>query len=176
VSFSVGDVAAWTPEPDVDVLVSNAVLQWVPTHRALLRSWAATLPVGGWLAFQVPGNFGEPAHVLLRELAVRWGVAEVLRHDDAVDPPSSYATLLLDAGLAVDAWETTYLHVLAGPDPVLEWLRGTGLRPVLAALSDADGAAFCAELAPLLRSAYPAGEHGTPFPFRRIFVVASRPA
>ncbi len=72
------------------------------------------------------------------------------------------------------SWETTYLHVLSGADPVLEWLRGTGLRPVLAALSAADGDRFCAELAAALRAAYPRGAHGTPFPFRRIFAVGHR--
>ena len=78
-------------------------------------------------------------------------------------------------GLRADVWETTYVHVLDGDDPVLEWVRGTGLRPVLAALSAADGAAFEAEYAAELRRAYPRGEHGTLFPFRRIFAVGERP-
>jgi trans-aconitate 2-methyltransferase len=100
----------------------------------------------------------------------------VLRHHDVVGSPSSYAELLLGAGLQVDAWETTYVHVLPGADPVLEWLRGTGLRPVLGALSDEDGARFCASLAEALRTAYPPGPHGTLFPFRRIFAVAHKAA
>ena len=178
VSFSVGDVTSWTMPADADVIVSNAVLQWVPDHQDLLAAWAAALPAGGWLAFQVPGNFAEPAHAAMRALAgsARWSaqLQGVLRHHDAVSEPSSYARLLLDAGLEVDVWETTYLHVLAGADPVLEWLRGTGLRPVLAALSAADGAEFSAALAAQLRAAYPPGEHGTLFPFRRIFAVAYR--
>ncbi len=179
VSFSIGDVTTWTPTDGVDVIVSNAVLQWVPTHRALLASWASSLPAGGWLAIQLPGNFAEPAHALLRSLASspRWAgpLRDVLRHDDAVDSPASYANLLLDAGLQVDAWESTYVHVLRGADPVLEWLRGTGLRPVLAALPTDDAAEFSAALAVRLRSAYPPGEHGTLFPFRRVFAVAHRP-
>jgi trans-aconitate 2-methyltransferase len=112
----------------------------------------------------------------MREQADRWGLAHVLRHHDAVGSPQSYAEILLDAGLRADAWETTYLHVLAGDDPVLEWLRGTGLRPVLGALSDADADRFCAELAPALRASYPPGSHGTPFEFRRIFAVGHRAA
>ncbi|HEY2271808.1 MAG TPA: trans-aconitate 2-methyltransferase [Jatrophihabitantaceae bacterium] len=176
VRFSLGDVTSWAG--DADVIVSNAALQWVPSHRELLSRWAGSLPAEGWLAFQVPGNFDEPAHALMRSLASspRWAsqLAGVLRHHDAVGSPESYATLLLEAGLRVDVWETTYLHVLSGPDPVLQWLRGTGLRPVLAALSDEDGAAFSAELAVELRTAYPAAEHGTLFPFRRVFAVASR--
>lgn len=178
VSFSVGDVTSWTMPADADVIISNAVLQWVPDHQDLIAAWAAALPSGGWLGFQVPGNFAEPAHATMRELAgsARWAtsLSGVLRHHDAVSEPSSYAQLLLDAGLEVDVWETTYLHVLPGADPVLEWLRGTGLRPVLAALSPTDGAEFSAELASRLREAYPPGEHGTLFPFRRIFAVAHR--
>jgi trans-aconitate 2-methyltransferase len=178
VRFSLGDVRSWTPAPDVDVILSNATLQWVPNHAELLSRWAAALPDDGWLAFQVPGNFDAPAHTLLRELATsaRWSssVGDVLRHHDMVDTPSGYANLLLDAGLEVDAWETTYTHVLAGENAVLEWLRGTGLRPVLAALSPADGEEFSAALAAELRLAYPAGTHGTLFPFRRVFAVGRR--
>jgi trans-aconitate 2-methyltransferase len=174
VSVTLGDVAHWRPEPDVDVIISNATLQWVPGHDALIADWAKQLPSGGWLALQVPGNFDAPAHTLLREQAQRWGIGHVLRHADAVGTPASYAGLLLDAGLHADVWETTYLHVLPGDDPVLDWLRGTGLRPVLGALSEADAARFGAELGTALRGAYPPGPHGTLFPFRRIFAVGHR--
>jgi trans-aconitate 2-methyltransferase len=172
-SFRVGTVEEWTPPPDLDVLISNATLQWVPTHRDLLRGWATALPDGAWLAFQVPGNFDAPSHALLRELAREWGIEGALR-SDATSSPDTYARLLLAAGLTVDAWETTYLHVLPGADPVLEWLRGTGLRPVLAALPADQVADFSVEFAARLRTAYPAGPHGTLFPFRRIFAVAHR--
>jgi trans-aconitate 2-methyltransferase len=179
VSFRVADITTETLPADADVVVSNAVLQWVPSHRELLQGWAARLPPGGWLAFQVPANFGAPGHTLMRELASspRWeqALAGVLRHHDAVSEPSDYATLLLDAGLRVDVWETTYLHLLAGPDPVLEWLRGTGLRPVLGALSPEDAVEFEAAFATLLRGAYPASAHGTLMPYRRIFAVGHRP-
>jgi trans-aconitate 2-methyltransferase len=189
VAFRVEDAAAWTMPGDADVVISNATLQWVPGHQELLRGWAASLPADGWLAFQVPGNFGAPSHTLMRSLAAspRWAplVGDVLRHHDAVGTPSDYARLLLDAGLAAQAWETTYLHVLAGRDPVLDWVRGTGLRPVLAALADQRGPdpgderpaveVFEAEYAAELRAAYPPTDHGTLFPFRRIFAVAHKP-
>jgi trans-aconitate 2-methyltransferase len=174
ISVTLGDVADWDSGGSVDVVVSNATLQWVPEHEKLLARWATAVPDGGWLAFQVPGNFDAPAHTVLRSLAARWGVEHVLRHHDAVGSPASYATLLLDAGLQVDAWETTYMHVLPGQDPVLEWLRGTGLRPVLSVLSDSDAAQFCAELADALRASYPPGAHGTLFAFRRIFAVGHK--
>src|SRR5262249_24187028 len=150
-------------------------LQWVPGHEELLARWAADLAADGWLAIQVPGNFGAPAHTMLRSVAARWGVEHALRHHDVVQSPEGYAALLLDAGLEVDAWETTYVHVLPGRDPVLEWLRGTGLRPVLGVLSESDAARFCQELAEALRAAYPHGPHGTLLPFRRVFAVGHHP-
>jgi trans-aconitate 2-methyltransferase len=82
--------------------------------------------------------------------------------------------VLLDAGLVADAWETTYLHALQGQDPVLEWMRGTGLRPLLAALPPHDADKFASQFAARLREAYPPGPHGTQFPFRRIFAVGHR--
>jgi trans-aconitate 2-methyltransferase len=176
-SFRVADAATWEPAADTDVIVSNATLQWVPDHRAVVRRWAAALAPTGWLAFQVPGNFDSPSHTLMRSLAesARWrdALAGVLRHD-AVGTPEAYAELLLGAGLRADVWETTYLHLLTGDDPVLEWVRGTGLRPVLAALPAADHAAFETEYAAELRRAYPRTEHGTLFAFRRIFAVGQR--
>jgi trans-aconitate 2-methyltransferase len=179
VSFRVADVTAWTMPPDADVVLSNALLQWVPGHLDLLSRWAVDLPAGGWLALQVPGNFEAPSHVLMRELAEsqRWAprLSGVLRHGDAVSAPADYARSLLDLGLAADVWETTYLHLLTGADPVLNWVRGTGLRPVLSALDDTDAAEFTAEYAALLRAAYPAGGQGTMFAFRRVFAVGHRP-
>lgn len=177
-SFGVADVADWRMPADADVIVSNATLQWVPGHQDLLRRWASSLPPGGWLAFQVPANFSSPSHTLMRRLAEspRWAsaLAGVLDHHDSVDPPERYAELLLDTDLDVDVWQTNYVHILPGADPVLEWVRGTGLRPVLAAL-DADAAAeFEREYAAELRHAYPPGPHGTLFPFLRTFAVAHR--
>jgi trans-aconitate 2-methyltransferase len=96
-------------------------------------------------------------------------------HHDAVPDPGAYARLFIEAGLAVDVWETTYLHVLSGEDPVLAWVRGTALRPVLAVLGADDAIEFEHEYARMLREAYPPSPNGTLFPFRRIFAVASRP-
>ena len=181
INAHVGDVAAWAPEPDTDVVVTNAVLQWVPGHAELLRKWAGQLPSHAWLAMQVPGNFAAPSHVLLRQLAGgpawRSSLADVvLREEDAVNAPSEYAELLADAGCEVDAWETTYVQRLSGEDPVLTWLTGTALRPIRAALADEDWERYVAELTPMLRKAYPTRPDGTTrFEFRRVFVVAVMP-
>ena len=172
------DVVDWVPAPDTDVVITNAVLHWVPTHPDLLPGWLAALPSGAWFAMQVPGSFGAPSHVLVRELAAepRWAGRIDLPAEGSVLAPAGYADLLAGTGARTDVWETTYLHRLTGSDPVLEWISSTALRPVRDAL-DPDGyAAFRAELAPRLRTAYPARPDGsTWFPFRRIFAVARTP-
>ncbi|HET7328434.1 MAG TPA: trans-aconitate 2-methyltransferase [Nocardioidaceae bacterium] len=172
--FEVADLRTWQPAAPVDVLVSNATLQWVPGHLDLLRRLVSWLSPGGWLAVQVPGNFDEPSHVLLRELAADPRFAP---HTAALTFPGSHgpATYLREVrtlGLAVDAWETTYLHVLPGPDPVLRWVSGTGARPVLQALPDELRARFEHEYAAALRQAYPDEDGQVILPFRRVFFVA----
>lgn len=178
VSFAVGD-AGDVDAAGLDVLVSNAALQWVPEHRELLVRWARELNPGGWIAFQVPAMHNAPSHSLLRYIAraPRWRakLQTVPHAADTVDSPAAYVELLTGAGLRVDAWQTEYLHVLQGEDPVLEWVRGTSLRPAIAALSERDAEAFTYEYGLLLRDAYPARPFGTVFPFRRTFVVARKP-
>jgi trans-aconitate 2-methyltransferase len=175
-SFALADLRSWQPDEPVDVLVSNATLQWVPGHRDLLPRLLSAVRPGGWLAFQVPGNFGEPSHRLLHELAAdpRFAAAtrDVLRPSSA--EPTDYLSDLSALGCTVDVWETTYLHVLTGPDPVFRWISGTGARPVLQALGQSQRAEFETEYRARLATAYPAETHGTVLPFRRIFAVAHR--
>lgn len=181
-SFSLGAIEDWTPGPTDDVVVTNAALQWVPSHVSLLPRWLDAMPSGAWFAMQVPGNFGSPSHALMRSIAADgpWAAAldGVLRADPVLDPPG-YLGVLLDAGFDARAWETTYAQLLPGPDPVLAWVRGTGLRPALQALDAADpsGAltsAYTSRYAAALRTAYPEGAHGTVYPFRRVFAVGRK--
>lgn len=170
------DVGAWAPEQPLDVVVSNAALQWVPGHRALLGELVDLLAVDGWLAFQVPGNAEAPSHRALRHVAAQQPFAEHTHgiRRLAVADPADYLADLAGLGCAVDAWETTYLHVLPGPDPVLRWLEGTGARPYLEALPAELRPAFTEAVRERLAEAYPGRPWGTVLPFRRIFVVARR--
>jgi trans-aconitate 2-methyltransferase len=177
VTFTVADVRDWEPAEPVDVLVSNATLQWVPGHLDLLPRLVETVRPGGWLAFQVPANSADPSHTAMTEVATsnRWAAAFEGRDRarSAVAEPQTYLEVLADLGCAVDVWETTYLHVLAGDDAVVRWTSGTGLRPYLQALSSADDReAFLAEYRALVGRAYPQRPWGTVLPFRRVFVVA----
>ncbi|MGW1174299.1 methyltransferase domain-containing protein [Kitasatospora sp. NPDC002543] len=178
-SYLLADARDYDPAPArPDLIVSNATLQWVDGHLALLPRWADALEPGGVLAFQVPGNFDAPSHTLLADLrrSARWRDALGEKAVRAgVHPPERYLDALAAAGCLPDVWETTYLTPLPGSDPVLEWVKGTALRPVLTRLADpADRAAFLAEYGRLLREAYPAGPGGTVFPFRRIFAVGTK--
>ena len=173
--FRLADIRTWQPEQPVDVIISNAVLQWIPGHQDLLASWAGWLAPGGWLAFQLPGNFDQPSHTIVRELASapRWKpLLDGAQLNRQAGDPADYLALLAGAGCEVDAWETTYLHVLQGEDAVVDWYRGSGLRPVLAALPPALAEEFLAEYRNRIRVAYPAAPYGTVLPFRRVFVVA----
>jgi trans-aconitate 2-methyltransferase len=177
-TFTAGRIEDWRPDRPVDVLVSNAALHWVPDHRSHLPRLVEMLASGGWLAIQLPGNGDAPSHRLLTDLrrSPRWKDlldAGLERWPDVAEP-ADYARQLVGLGCRVDAWETTYVHVLTGPDPVLDWTRGTALRPVLAQLTAADAADFEAAYGAALRSAYPADSYGTVVPFRRVFFVAQR--
>jgi trans-aconitate 2-methyltransferase len=175
IDFEVADLRAWAEASgSVDVLVSNATLQWVPGHLDLLPQLVDRVSPGGWLAFQVPGNFDEPSHTIRNALAAEPAYADHTR--DVAVPSSHDPVVYLDAltalGCQVDAWETTYLHVLTGPDPVFTWVSGTGARPTLQALPEGLRGEFEAEFKRRLAEAYPERDGRVVLPFRRIFVVA----
>lgn len=179
VDFTVGDLHDWRPAADVDVVLANAVLQWVPGHERLLTRWVRELPAGAWLAVQVPGNFDAPSHRTLRAVAGQgpWRAALLpLLREAPVRDAVGYADLLTGLGCAVDAWETTYVHLLPAPadadHPVLSWMEGTALRPVRAALDATDWTRLRAELGNRLAEVYPVRHGLVYFPFRRIFFVA----
>ncbi|QDP96370.1 methyltransferase domain-containing protein [Microlunatus elymi] len=163
-------------QPAPDVIVSNATLQWVDDHRAVLPGLVDVLAPGGWLAFQVPGNQNEPSHTLLHELGSdpRFAAATGGIDRRVMPPAAAYLDDLTGLGCTVDAWETTYLHLLTGEDAVFEWISGTGARPYLQALSEVQRPVFVAEYQQRLRQAYPSRPYGTVLPFRRIFAVARK--
>jgi len=177
-SWVEADIAQWTPTAPFDVLFSNAALQWLADHALLLPRLFEQVAPGGMLAVQMPRNFGAPSHVLLREVAATGPWSERLQpllSAEPVGPPAWYYDLLAPGAASLDIWETEYLQVLEGEDPVLAWTRGTALRPVQAALHAEELAAFEAEYKERLRTAYPKRSDGrTLFPFRRLFIVACR--
>ncbi|MDZ4735679.1 MAG: methyltransferase domain-containing protein [Rhodospirillaceae bacterium] len=178
VRFVEADVAAWSSDAPVDLLFSNAALQWLDHHSTLMPRLFAQVPPGGVFAVQMPGNFDAPSHRTLAALAQsdRWRVqtGDLVR-SNPVAMPTAYLDFLGSNVASFDGWETTDYLLLDGSDPVLEWMKGTALRPYLSALPPSDAARFMAELARLLADAYPTRADGrTVFPFRRIYFIATR--
>lgn len=172
------DAALWRPEDRVDLIYSNAALQWVADHAQLVKD---LLDHCRTLAVQTPNNFASPSQQLILELAREspWRDRLAgLQFGENVLRPVDYHDIVTAAGAAIDLWETTYYQQLSGTDPVLDWLRGTTLLRVHAVLGGAGSEAthaFERALAERLRAAYPPGADGlTLFPFRRLFFVATR--
>lgn len=172
------DIASFEPDTSVDLIFSNAALHWVPDHATLFPNMISWLKPGGVLAVQMPNNFDAPSHEV-RATVARSGpwasrFGGMTEQPTALNP-ADYYTYLSPVAAHVDIWETTYLHVFNGEDPVAEWTRSTALRPYLAALeNDEERAAFFEAYALRLRGAYPPCPDGkTLFPFRRLFVVAT---
>jgi trans-aconitate 2-methyltransferase len=176
--FIQDDLAEWSPETPVDLMVSNAAMQWVSDHNGLLARLAEMLAAGGTLAVQMPNRFQTATQQVIEETVTdkRW--ASVLQgvglHRESVKPLVWYVHRLHDLGFTVNAWETTYFHVLTGENPVLDWLKGTALRPLLKRLEPQATTEFLGALGGRLRVAYPARGDTTVFPMPRLFFVATR--
>ncbi|MBF0268289.1 MAG: methyltransferase domain-containing protein [Alphaproteobacteria bacterium] len=175
------DLSIWRPSQPADVIFSNALFHWIKNHRQVFAGLFESLSPGGVLAIQMPRNQQEPSHTVTSQVAGSGPWRERLAPlADLFEiwPPDFYHDLLRGQGAAhIDIWESVYQQALVGPDPVLEWIKGTALRPYLAALSDAPDlqAGFLKEVGLRLRDAYPMGQDGvTLLPFRRLFIVAAR--
>lgn len=176
ITWQQADLAAWRPLRPADLIYSNAALHWLTGHERLFPALLAGLAPGGVLAVQMPRNFGAPSHTLISE-AARGGpwrqTLEPLLRPAPVADPAFYYDVLTPSAAALDIWETEYLQVLEGADPVKEWTKGTWLKPLLDALVEPERGRFEARYAELVARAYPPRTDGrTLFPFRRLFIVA----
>lgn len=174
-----GDLATWRPEVAPDVIYANASLHWIEPHDALLVRLVSDLAPGGCLAVQMPRSHGQPSHELMRAVLADndLGTPELRGLMDRCPVASAlhYHALLAPHARALDVWETEYVHELEGDDPILDWVKGTGLRPILEGLDDREQTVFLTDYRERLGAAYPRAANGrTPFPFKRLFVVAFR--
>lgn len=183
VEWGEADIHTWQPAQPPDLIYSNATLQWLDGHATLFPRLLESLASGGCLAVQMPLSWGMPSHRLMRETLADGGEngqplgTETLRLSVArkwVLDAEEYYDLLVGQSASLDIWETEYWQVLAGDDPVLEWVKGTGLRPILNSLEGQERQTFVAEYAQRLREIYPDKSDGrTLYPFRRLFLVAT---
>jgi trans-aconitate 2-methyltransferase len=177
------DIGQWKPEPPPDLIYSNAALHWLENHAELFPRLAGYLKPGGCLAVQMPLSWSLPSHRLMRETLANGGPggapigSDSLRKSTGrkwVEDPEFYYDLLAGSARGLDIWTTEYLQLLDGEGAVLEWVKGTGLRPVLNGLESGELAAFLAEYSRRLRLAYPRRPDGrTLYPFARLFIVAT---
>lgn len=180
IDWRLGDLADWRPEVPADLIFANASLQWVPDHAALFPRLIQALAPGGVIAVQMPMAHESLQHALMREVAAQGPWAGDLAGLGTIGPllsAEAYYDLLARHCAGLDIWSTRYLHVLGGIDPVLEWMKGTALRPYLSALQDdlAKREAFLSALGARLAEAFPARPDGaTLLPFARLFLVARR--
>ena len=177
--FVRADLAAWRPEAAPDLIFANAVLQWLPDHAALMPRLAGLLAPRGYLAVQVPDNLDEPSHRLMREVAgeapFTGALAGATGARSARHAIPTYYGWLTGAGCTVEAWRTTYVHALDGPEAVVEWVHATGLRPFLDPLDAAGRALFLERYGARIAGAYPRQADGRVLlPFPRLFLVARR--
>ncbi len=179
-TFTVAAVEAWDPPGPFDAILANAVLQWVPDHAALLPRLVGKLAPRGSLAVQMPDNLDQPAHRLMRHIATAgpWAarLAAAAEARTGLQGADWYYALLRPHCAKVDVWRTTYHHPLAGgAAAVVEWFKGSGLRPFLDPLDQAEHAAYLDRYTAAVAGAYPTLPDGAVLlPFPRFFIVATR--
>jgi trans-aconitate 2-methyltransferase len=173
------DIDGWRDAGPFDVILANAVLQWLPDHQQLFPRLAGKLAAGGSLAVQMPDNLDEPAHALMREVAkdARWSdrMGSIASWRSNRQSARWYYELLKPSCARIDVWRTVYHHVLEGPPAVVEWFKGSALRPYLAPLDEAQRAQFLERYQAAVAEAYPPLADGSVLlPFPRLFIVATR--
>lgn len=170
--FEIADLLDWQGE--AEIILSNAVLQWLPDHAVLLPKLVARLTPGGTLAVQMPDNLDEPAYRIMREIAGPDLLRRAGGQRGAMHAAGDYYRILRAVCARVDIWRTTYFHVLAGPDAIVEWFKGSGLRPYLQALDEPGRADFLSRYRAAIAQAYPTQPDGAVLlPFPRLFLVAT---
>lgn len=179
IALQQADIAHWSPPAPADLLFSNAALHWLDDHGTLLPRLASHLHAGGVLAIQVPSNADSASHILIEEAANtgpwRARLARIRPVYRSIETPDAYYRMLAPLTAQLDIWETTYLHVLAGDNPVVEWTKGTALRPYLDALEEPERGAFLADYGARIATAYPKQPDGrTLLAFRRLFIIARK--
>lgn len=177
-----GDIANWQPSTPPDVIFANASLQWLPDHKHLLPKLWNCLHSKGTLAIQMPRNFNAPSHQVLLQVVAEGSWREQLlpllqygKDYSPVGTPEFYYQLLAPYTSYLAIWQTDYLTVMSGENPVVEWMKGTSLRPLLAVLNENERQQFLSEYSERLQSYYPKQKNGrTLFSFKRLFIVATK--
>lgn len=176
-TFAAADAETWVPEPDVDLVFANAIYQWVPSHLERFQAALRAMRPGAVLAVQMPDNLAEPTHRMMKQIASdpRWSARLASAAREPLPPARTYFEALQPLATHLDIWHCVYNHVLAGPEAIVEWVRGTGLRPFIDPLSPEERMDYLARYTALISDAYPAvGDGRVLLRFPRLFIVAVR--
>jgi trans-aconitate 2-methyltransferase len=178
-TFVEANIAHWVPPANTDLLFANAIFQWVPEHLKQLERLLGALPSGGVLAVQMPDNLDEPSHAMMREVAHtgpwRATLADAARARDVLPKPGAYYDALRPLSARIEIWHTIYNHVLDNAEAIVEWVKGTGLKPFVDPLEPADRKEFIREYTARVAAAYlPQVDRKVLLRFPRLFVVAVR--
>ena len=175
--YAEADASVWLPEPGTDLVFANATYQWIPEHMAQFPRVLAALNPGAVLAVQMPDNLAEPTHQLMQQVAVAgpWADRLASAARAPLAPVRDYYDAMRPVASRLDIWHTVYNHVLSGPDAVVDWVRGTGLRPFIDPLSPEERAEYLSRYRSLIADAYPPANDGKVLlRFPRLFIVAAR--
>ena len=178
VNWQHADLNDWQPEQPADVIYSNAALHWLDDHGTLFPRLMKSVRPRGILAVQMPENFSAPSHTSIADTVREGAWHERLtpyQREQPVAEPYFYYDLLSPLSSSIDMWETTYMHILEGDDPIVEWTKGTMLRPLLDHLTEKEAFSFIASYTKKVAKAYPHRTDGkTVFPFKRLFILATK--
>jgi trans-aconitate 2-methyltransferase len=177
--FVEANVAHWAPPAGTDVVFANAVFQWVPDHLKHLKRLLGGLPEGGVLAVQMPDNLDEPSHIMMREVAFqepwRAQLAKAAELRDDLPKPGAYYDALRPLCSRLEIWHTIYNHALDDAAAIVEWVKGTGLRPFVDPLELPERKAYLSAYTARIAAAYPPRADGKVLlRFPRLFIVAIR--
>jgi trans-aconitate 2-methyltransferase len=178
VTWIEADIGAWDPDKPADAVFANASLQWLGGHDQLLPRLMDMVAPGEVLAVQMPRNHHKPSHNCMRDAAAAGPWRDRLAGIKGLAPvhePDVYFDILAPHAGRIEIWESEYLHALEGDDPVVEWTKGTGLRPYLEALEPAERDDFLTDYSARIAVEYPRRDDGvTLLPFLRLFIVADK--